>query len=61
MDNIAIKQNYDFEARQLIENTGVKQRRIYDLMNILEGCGFIKRTSKGKYTWFGFDHNTIEY
>lgn len=44
----------------MIINTGVKQRRIYDLMNILEGCGFIKRTSRRKYTWFGFDHNASE-
>jgi sugar-specific transcriptional regulator TrmB len=59
MENIAIKENCDFEARWLIENTGVKQRRIYDLMNILEGCRFIKRTTKGKYTWFGFEHTAI--
>lgn len=38
-----------FETKVLVEEFGVKQRRIYDLMNIMEGCGCLKKLSKGKY------------
>jgi len=38
-----------FETKTLVEELGVKQRRIYDLMNIMEGCGCLKKLSKGKY------------
>lgn len=38
-----------FETKTLVEDLGVKQRRIYDLMNIMEGCGCLKKLSKGKY------------
>ena len=38
-----------FETKALVEDFGVKQRRIYDLMNIMEGCGCLKKLSKGKY------------
>ena len=48
------KSDCEFEARELVELTGVKQRRIYDLMNILEGCDLLQRVAKGKYLWFGF-------
>lgn len=33
----------------------MKQRRIYDLMNIMEGCGCLKKHSKGKYEWVGIE------
>ena len=42
-----------FESKRLVEEFGVKQRRIYDLMNIMEGCGCLKKHSKGKYEWVG--------
>lgn len=47
----------EFEARQLMEGTGIQQRRVYDLMNILQGCGFVGRISVGRYSWFGFDES----
>lgn len=55
LDKIQGKEFCKFEAKELIDQTGVKQRRIYDLMNILEGCNFVKRVSKGTYIWYGFD------
>jgi hypothetical protein len=30
-----------------------KKRRIYDVSNVLEGVGLIKRSSKNHYTYFG--------
>ncbi len=38
-----------FETKALVDDFGVKQRRIYDLMNIMEGCGCLKKLSKGRY------------
>jgi hypothetical protein len=29
-------------------------------MNILEGCGFMKRISKGTYMWYGFEENPVQ-
>ena len=33
----------------------ISVRRIYDLLNILEGCGFIRQISKGTFEWCGFN------
>lgn len=32
----------------------MKMRRIYELMNILEGCNSVRRIAKGEYEWLGF-------
>lgn len=45
--------DFIFESKALVDEFGVKQRRIYDLMNIMEGCGCLKKLSKGKYQWVG--------
>jgi hypothetical protein len=52
---IASREPGKFEAKELLDDSGIKQRRIYDLMNILEGCGFLRRISKGAYYWNGFN------
>lgn len=48
-----MKEENIFESKTLVEEFGVKQRRIYDLMNIMEGCGCLGKLSKGKYEWIG--------
>lgn len=50
-----VSENHIFESKSLVEEFGVKQRRIYDLMNIMEGCGCLKKHSKGKYQWVGIE------
>lgn len=55
LERIAPKNHGNFEAKELLDDSGIKKRRIYDLMNILEGCGFVQRISKGTYDWRGFD------
>lgn len=54
LERIAPRQEGNFQAKDLIDETPIKKRRIYDLMNILEGCGFVQRISKGTYYWKGF-------
>jgi sugar-specific transcriptional regulator TrmB len=42
-----------FDTVSLMKEFRVKQRRVYDLMNIMEGCGCVKKISKKKYEWVG--------
>ena len=37
----------------LAERLGVKRRRLYDVMNVLEACGVTERISKGACKWHG--------
>ncbi len=55
LEKVASKELKRFEAKDLQEEIPIQQRRIYDLMNILEGCGFVKRICKGTYEWKGFE------
>ena len=48
---------HSFDTQGLLDDFKVKQRRIYDLMNILEGCGSVQKISKGKYKWLGLQES----
>ena len=39
------------ELNEAAEALGVKKRRIYDVTNILEGIGLIRKTSKNHMGW----------
>lgn len=43
-----------------MDEFNVKQRRIYDLMNIMEGLGCVKKISKGKYQWDGINKTDFD-
>ncbi|KAG9397337.1 transcription factor E2F-like [Carpediemonas membranifera] len=38
----------------------IKQRRIYDITNVLEGCGFIKKEGKKRLKWCGPGASAID-
>lgn len=50
---------HNFKIVDIRNDFGVKQRRIYDLMNIFEGSGCVKKVSKGNYTWLGLQSSSI--
>ena len=54
------KEKSQFLAKNLMEEFNVKQRRIYDLMNIMEGLGCVKKISKGKYQWEGINKTDFD-
>jgi hypothetical protein len=54
LERVASRGPTRFDTKDLVDTAEIKQRRIYDLMNILEGCNYVRRISKGTYDWFGF-------
>ena len=46
----------------MTKNYGVKNRRVYDLLGILEGFSFIcKLKKKGTYMWMGLQSNQYNF
>ena len=43
--------DYTMDINDLVKKLKVKKRRIYDITNVLEGIGYIKKEAKNKIIW----------
>jgi len=46
------------DLNRAAEHLGVSKRRIYDITNVLEGIGIIKKNGKNNYAWKGCQNGT---
>ncbi|MCQ2815642.1 MAG: hypothetical protein MJ252_00100 [archaeon] len=51
LDYIINKGEEKIDLNEAVKQMKVKKRRIYDITNVLEGIGYIKRIKKGKIKW----------
>lgn len=56
-------ENNCVDLEQITKLLGVERRRVYDIINILEGLGIVLRKGKNSYLWKGLTQmeSTIEY
>lgn len=50
-----------FSITELAALMNVKKRRIYDILNVLEGMGYIKKTLADSIVWLGHRQSDIDY
>jgi len=41
----------EINLNAVAEDMGVKKRRVYDVVNVLEGCSLVQRTGRSRITW----------
>jgi hypothetical protein len=45
--------NQRIDLKVAVEKFDIKMRRIYDIINILDGIGLIKKEGKNQISWIG--------
>lgn len=50
---IKSSQNNEIDLNRIVITLGVQKRRIYDITNVLEGLGLIRKVHKNSIRWTG--------
>ncbi len=53
IDEIRVADSQTLDLNEAVRSLNVQKRRIYDITNVLEGIGLIKKVSKNNIRWEG--------